>query len=128
MKFSDREKYLEVYDDLGDIVTKGTVRYVAFELKVGVYDVYNSLKTGKLLKGEYEVCEVGIMRKVYSVYKGDEYLATGTASDLVERLNLTELFFKNVSYRKNDKRKTKSGKDSNRIVVIAHDEPHIDYF
>ncbi|HEY9570036.1 MAG TPA: hypothetical protein VIR26_03520 [Metalysinibacillus sp.] len=128
MKFSDREKYLEVYDDLGDIVTKGTVRYVAFELKVGVYDVYNSLKTGKLLKGEYEVCEVGIMRKVYSVYKGDEYLATGTASDLVERLNLTELFFKNVSCRKNNKCKTKSGKDSNRIVVITHDEPHIDYF
>lgn len=128
MKFQDGQGYIEAYNDPGDVVAAGTAKYVAQQLDVNTYDVRNSLKNGKLLKGGHEVCEVGVMRKVYSVYKGDEYLATGTASDLVERLNLTELFFKNVSYRKNDKRKTKSGKDSDRIVVIAHDEPHIDYF
>lgn len=128
MKFSDREKYFEVYDDLGNIVAKGTVRYVAFELKVGVYDIYNSLKTGKLLKGEYEVCEVGIVRKIYSVYKGDELIAIGTVEDLAKRLNKTERHIKDMSYTKINSCKTKSGRVSKRTISVVHAEPHIVYF
>lgn len=128
MKFLDGSKYVEVYDELGNIITEGTIKHVAKELEVCVQRIYPAIKKNKLLDGKYEVCEVGVIRKIYSVYKGNELLCSGTSDELARRLNKKERYIKFGYYPTTSRNKLKCHKENNITITIAHEEPHIVYF
>lgn len=128
MKFSDGTKFIEVYDEAGNIVVSGSISAVAKTLGVGRHTIHLSINEGKLIKKKYEACEVGVMRKVYDAYKNGKLVGCGTAQELARVLGEKEYYIKWLSYPTAEKRICSRKKESGQLAVFLHEEPRIDYF
>ena len=81
-RFYDNTKWLEIYDEHGEIVVVGSIKQVAKTLRVGEMTVRKSIKGEVKIKKKLEACEVGVMRKLYDAYRGERFLGTGTIEEL----------------------------------------------
>jgi len=128
MKFSDGTKFVEVYDEAGNIVASGSISAVAKTLGVGRHTIHLSINEGKLIKKKYEACEVGVMRKVYDAYKNGKFVGCGTAQELAQQLGEKEHYIKWLSYPTAEKRICSRKKKSGQLATFLHEEPRIDYY
>lgn len=128
MKFHDSTKFIEVYDEKGDIVASDSIKSVAKALGVGARSIYLSIDEGKLIKKKYEACEVGVMRKVYDAYKNGKLVGCGTAQELAQLLGEKEYYIKWLSYPVAEKRICSRKKESRQLATFLHEEPRIDYY
>ena len=127
-RFYDNTKWLEIYDEHGEIVTEGSIKQVAKALRVGELTIRKSIKGEVKIKKKLEACEVGVMRKLYDAYRGDCFLGTGTIEELVEITGEEIGYVRWATYPASHNRAEKAKCESNQLRLFALEEPRIDYY
>lgn len=61
-------------------------------------------------------------RKIYAIYKGEDFIFEGTSKECAEYLNIkikTVQFYNTQAYKRRWQTKKKNGKERNRIIAIV---------
>lgn len=87
------------------------------------YYVVEDIKTGELWRSDFKdttlVKKEKSNEKEFAIYKGDEFLDIGTATELAKKLNTTPKYIKHLSTPANLRRFNKS--KGNRLIAVKLD-------